>query len=98
MSVAEACAALGLHESRFFELRKRWLEEAVESLEPEKPGRPANVVTPEQQRIAELQERVGQLQWELRTAQLREELALSGLFRPKAAGTAPKKKGLPKAR
>ena len=74
MSVAEACTTLGLHESRFFELRKRWLEESVGSLEPEKPGRPANVASPEQQRIAELQDRVGQLQWELRTARLREEL------------------------
>lgn len=41
LSVAEACAALGLHESRFFELRKRWLEESVELLEPGQPGRPA---------------------------------------------------------
>jgi hypothetical protein len=98
LSVAEACAALGLQESRFFELRKRWLEESVESLEPEPPGRPANMATPERQRIVALQDRVEQLQWELRTAQLREELALSGLLRSKAAGTAPKKKELLPAR
>jgi len=31
------------------------------------------------------------LQWELRTAQLREELALLGLSRPKVGSKAPKK-------
>jgi len=95
LSVEEACAALGLHEARFFELRKRWLADSLESLEPEKPGRPTNVATPEQQRIAELQDGVGQLQWELRAAQLREELAALGLSRPKLPRPAPKKKGLP---
>lgn len=91
-TVAEACAALGLHESRFFELRKRWLEESVQSLEPESPGRPARVATPDQQRIAELQDDLGDLRWKLRAAELREELALSGLLRPKTARPAPKKK------
>lgn len=146
LSVAEACARLGLHESRFFELRKRWLEESVERLEPQQPGRPLGTgrapeavlgaattqnppvdpqigsgaekrshriaynargrsgPTPDtsangavgaaQHRIAELEEQVGQLQWELRTAQLREELALLGLSRPKPGGRAPKKNEL----
>lgn len=154
LSVAEACAQLGLHESRFFELRKRWLEESVELLEPQAPGRPVGIPvrrdapetvtgpvttqnlpidparasdhekrppriaynarggtgsTPDtsengpvrapHRRIAELQEQVGQLQWELRTAQLREELALLGLSRSRPpagtrGGRAPKKKGL----
>jgi hypothetical protein len=40
LNVEQACAALGLHKSRFFELRKRWLQESVQSLEPEPPGRP----------------------------------------------------------
>jgi Helix-turn-helix domain len=44
LSVEQACAALGLHKSRFFELRKRWLQESVESLEPEPAGRPAGSV------------------------------------------------------
>ena len=146
LSVAEACVRLGLHESRFFELRKRWLEESVELLEPQQPGRPLGTSrapeavpgaattqnppvdaqtgssaekrppriaynargrpgsTPDtsangpvgapQHRIAALEEQVGQLQWELRTAQLREELALLGLSRPKSRGRAPKKNGL----
>lgn len=41
LSVERACAMLGLHKSRFFELRKRWLQESVEALEPEPAGRPA---------------------------------------------------------
>lgn len=146
LSVAEACAQLGLHESRFFELRKRWLEESVELLEPQQPGRPVGTgrapeTTPgpaitqnllidpligaegekrppriasnarggsgstldtsqnghgevPHRRVIELQEQVGQLQWELRTARLREELAQLGLSRPKIGGRAPKKKEL----
>jgi hypothetical protein len=149
LSVAEACAQLGLHESRFFELRRRWLEDSVGLLEPLQPGRPAGIParrdapqaaagpvttqnlptgpltgvdgekrppriasnarggpgsTPDtsqngpagapQRRIAELQEQVGQLQWELRTAELREELAALGLSRPKIGSRAPKKRGL----
>ena len=146
LSVAEACAQLGLHESRFFELRKRWLEESVGLLEPQQPGRPmgtsrvpeattgpASMQNPPidpvtgsegekrppkiasnarggpgstrdtsqngqagvpYERIAELQDQIGQLQWELRTARLREELAELGLSRPKIGSRAPKKKGL----
>lgn len=96
LSVAEACAALGLQESRFFELRKQWLEESVKSLEPQPSGR--KEATSEQQEVTALKERVGQLQWELRTAQLKEELAALGLSRPKLARPAPKKKGPPGAR
>jgi hypothetical protein len=146
LSVAEACAQLGLQKTQFFELRRRWLEGSVELLEPLPPGRPvgtgrapeavtgpvttANLSidpaagsdqekrppriacnarggpgsTPDtsqngpvgvpHRRVAELEEQVGQLQWELRTARLREELAQLGLSRPKIGGRAPKKKRL----
>jgi hypothetical protein len=40
LSVEQACAMLGLQKTRFFELRKRWLQESVETLEPEPAGRP----------------------------------------------------------
>lgn len=148
LSVADACAQLSLHESRFFELRRRWLEDSVGLLEPQPPGRPVGIParrdapevltgslttqnppidpltgadgekrppriacnargrpgsTPDtslnghdgapHRRIAELQDQVGQLQWELRAARLREELAQLGLSRPKIGGKAPKKKG-----
>lgn len=91
LSVAEACATLGLHESRFFELRRGWLEESVASLEPHKSGRPAN---PDGPKVTALEQRLEQLQWELRVSRLREELASLGLPRPKEARPAPKKKGL----
>ncbi len=43
MSVEEACRALGLRKSRFFELRKQWLQESMQALEPEPPGRPVEL-------------------------------------------------------
>jgi len=46
LSVEEACAALGLHKSRFFELRKQWLQQSVEALEPEPAGRPVGASVP----------------------------------------------------
>jgi hypothetical protein len=140
LSIEQACTMLGLHKSRFFELRKRWLQESVETLEPEPPGRPAGSggETPEmplQQpigpqidssdekrppriaynasggdgatpdtsgkgdrgalgRIAELENQLAQTRWELRAAQLREELAALGLSRPKISSRAQKKTGL----
>jgi hypothetical protein len=38
--VGEACAELGICESRFFDQRAEWLQEALELLEPRSPGRP----------------------------------------------------------
>jgi len=91
LSVTEACAALGLHESRFFELRRRWLEQSVAALEPHRPGRPANAEEP---RVSALEDRVDELEWELRVSRLREELASLGLPRPHQPRPAPKKNGL----
>lgn len=44
LTVEQACAAMGVHKTRFFELRKRWLQESVEALEPEPAGRPVGSV------------------------------------------------------
>jgi hypothetical protein len=145
LSVEQACAVLDLRESRFFELRKQWLQDSVQALEPEPAGRPAGLgretsgmsppepfdpeigsaaekrppriaynasaeagPTPDTSgnasargtlgRIAELEELLAQTRWELRTARLREELAGLGLSRPKLAGRAQKKTGLPGGR
>lgn len=91
LTVAQACAALGVHESRFFELRRSWLQESVAFLEPEAPGRPAVVVTEEQRRIAELERQNRELQFQLQAAQVREDLAASGLWRRPAATSRSKK-------
>jgi hypothetical protein len=107
LNVEQACAALGLHKTRFFELRKRWLQESVEALEPEPVGRPlstgreASAETTADRcgnttlgRIAELEDLLAQTRWELRTSRLREELAGLGLSRAAHGPAAQKKTGL----
>jgi transposase-like protein len=82
MSAQDACAALGIEESWFFELRNRSLARFAEAMEPETPGpRPAAPETPEQQRIAELEQRNRQLELHLEAARLRAELAAAGMTR-----------------
>jgi hypothetical protein len=84
INVADACAELGIEESWFFDLKHESLERWAKTLEPGSPGRPPSVEkTPEQQQIAELEEKVGRLELELQAAQLRAELAREGLSRPK---------------
>jgi hypothetical protein len=38
--VVEACAALGICESRFYDQRSEWMQESLALLEPRSPGRP----------------------------------------------------------
>ena len=82
-SVADACVDLGIEESWFFDLKHDSLERWVKTLEPGSPGRPAAAdKTPQQQQIAELEEKVERLELELKAARLRAELASEGLSRP----------------
>ena len=82
MTVKEACAALGIEESRFFELRQSSLQRWAKAMEPEKPGpRPGARDTPEQERIAELEHRIRHLELELKGTRLGVELARAGLVR-----------------
>lgn len=84
ISVADACAELGVHESWFFDLKRESLKRWAEAMEPGMPGRPPSAEKrPEQQQIAELEGQVRQLELKLKAAQLREELARAGLSRPK---------------
>jgi hypothetical protein len=93
ISIADACAELGVEQSRFFALKREALESWMRTIEPGSPGRRPSVErTPEQQRIAELEQRVGRVELELKAAQVREELARQGLSRPKAEGTRAAKK------
>jgi hypothetical protein len=76
ISVDDACAALGIEESWYFELKHRSLERWLEAVEPERAGRPPAVPpSPEQERIAELEGRNRQLELELEAARLRAEMA-----------------------
>lgn len=79
VSVVDACATLGIGESRFHALRADLLAHAAEFLEPRTPG-PAGRSEADaeaQRRIDELERANAQLARELRSSQAREELALS---------------------
>jgi hypothetical protein len=85
ISVGDACAALEICESWFFELKQQSLQRWATTLEPQSPGRrPSVEKTPEQARISALEEQVRQIELELKAAQLREELARKGLSRRQA--------------
>lgn len=74
-SVPEACAELGVGESRFHQLRQEALAGALAALEPRETGRPRRPAVPGAARIAELEAELRELQWELRACRIREDLA-----------------------
>ena len=93
ISVREACVALGIEESWFFELKHRSLERWLEAMEPELAGRQsAAPPSPEQEQIVELEERIRHLELELSAAQLRVDLARAGWSGPVAGGESAAKK------
>lgn len=57
-TVGEACAELGVGESRFFALRGEWLQQGVEFLEPKPAGRPPKIEPPESAELRQLRRRV----------------------------------------
>ena len=76
LTVSEAAATLGVSESHFHRLRERALAGAAEALEPRPAGRPPRVEEPADARVAELEERVKEMEIELRAADIRERLAV----------------------
>jgi uncharacterized small protein (DUF1192 family) len=72
MTVAEACAELGIGESRFHALRKDVLTRAAEALEPRPAGRPP---VERDEEVEALKARNLELEMEQRAALLREEIA-----------------------
>ena len=75
LSVAEACGELGIGESRFHQLRERFIAEGVRGLEPKMGGRPGRVLTADQARVRELEDRVTELETELKAAEIRTRIA-----------------------
>jgi len=73
--VTEACEELGICGQLFERLRHRAMQAAAESLELKPAGRPARTTSAEEARIAELQERIAELEAELQAATVRAELA-----------------------
>lgn len=75
LSVVEACGELGVGESRFHQLRERFIEEGVRGLEPKMGGRPGKVLSEDQARVQELEGRVAELETELKAAEIRTRIA-----------------------
>jgi len=73
-SVPEACAELGVGESRFHQLRQEALSGALAALEPRETGRPRRPSVPGAARIAELEAELRELRWELQACHIREDL------------------------
>jgi len=75
-SVVQACQELGLSQSRFFAHRADWLQQALEVLEPQSPGRPAK---PEPSappaEVAALRQRVRELEARATAAEVQAELS-----------------------
>jgi hypothetical protein len=76
LRVTEACRILDVCPQRFHQLREEALQSALAGLAARPKGRPPLQVTPEQQRIAALEEELAAAKVELRAAQAREEIAL----------------------
>lgn len=78
LTVAEACAELGIKEARFHALRRQWLEHGLADLAPRPAGRPRRAVPPaDAERLEELEQENASLRMELWAAEIREELALT---------------------
>lgn len=73
-SVGEARAQLGLSESQFHAVRHRWLQGALQLLEPRTPGRHRKDPSSEMERIEQLEQEKRDLQRELALAQARWEV------------------------
>ena len=74
-TVAEACAELKIGESQFHALRRQALQNALTALEPKPRGRPKSEPTPEEARIAELEEALAEAREEVEIERIRAELA-----------------------
>jgi hypothetical protein len=76
-TISSACGELNINQAAFFKLRNRWLQDAVESLEPRPRGRPRKEAPQDPGQEAALRGEVQRLERELRASHVREELAVS---------------------
>jgi hypothetical protein len=93
--VGEACAQLGISEQRFDQIRIEALQAALRGLEPGSAGRPPRAASASPEEVEKLQQRVAQLEAELKAALLRVELAvaLPGAGESKKASGSPSAQG-----
>jgi hypothetical protein len=73
--VAEACELLGISEQRFDELRAEAMQAAVAALEPKPPGRRPRESTADPDAVRRLEDRVAELEAQLKVAVVRAEVA-----------------------
>jgi hypothetical protein len=75
LRVGDACARLGVKESRFDQLRAELLQAALQAAERRPAGRPPRHPTTDANEVTGLRQRVSQLEAELRVALVRVEIA-----------------------
>jgi len=75
LSIDQACQELGIEHSMLFRLRTEVLEAALARLEPRPLGRPPSYASPAEERCVALEQRVEELEADLKIAAVREEVA-----------------------
>lgn len=90
----EACERLGISEQRFHQLREEMMAAAVKALEPGQAGRPAQTLTPAEEQVVVLEEKLAVQEVELRAAKARAEIAviMPKVEHPPASPVEPEKK------
>jgi hypothetical protein len=73
--IRDACDELGICEQRFETLRTTAIQAGIEALELRPAGRPPKLISEAQAEVADLRERIAQLEAELAAASIRAELA-----------------------
>jgi hypothetical protein len=97
--VREACAALGICESRFHEQRSAWMQESLALLEPRAAGRPAKPAPPiAPDEVQGLREQIRALEARAAAAEVQAELArtLPHVMRRASAGKKTTKRRKPR--
>jgi hypothetical protein len=74
-TIHDASELLGISEARFFQLRTQVLQAGLSRLEPRPAGRPSQTPSPEDQRIAELEQEIREKDSELKATGVRLEIA-----------------------
>jgi hypothetical protein len=87
LTVAQACAKLGIGESRFHTLRNETLQATLESLEPRPLGRPSRSVNTGSVEVRRLTKQLEQTRMDLEVAEL--QLSLARIHPGLIAGHAP---------
>jgi transposase-like protein len=77
LRLREACQLLGISPQRFHQLREEAIRTAVAGIEPGAPGRPPQTLSPAEQQVRVLEQRLADLEVELQLAKARAEIAVT---------------------